>query len=119
MFNFLKKNRRKMASISINGVTISGNAIEIVNGSIFVDGKSVDTADAKHIKIVVNGGIDSIKADACENIRVSGSAGSVSTMSGVVTCGNVEGSVSTMSGDVRCGRVGGSVSTMSGDIIRK
>lgn len=118
MINFLKR-LRNMSSIRINGVTISGNSIQVKNGSIFVDGSVVDTGDAKQIRIEVDGSIERLNADACDSITVSGSAGSVSTMSGDVKCGNVDGSVKTMSGDVRCGSIGGSVSTMSGDIIRK
>jgi hypothetical protein len=118
MFKFLRQNRN-MSSIRINGVTISGNSIQVKNGSIFVDGKVVETGDAKQIRIEVDGSIERLNADSCDSITVSGSAGSVSTMSGDVTCGNVEGAVSTMSGDIRCGNIGGSVSTMSGDIIRK
>jgi hypothetical protein len=108
-----------MSTIRINGVTISGNAILVKHGSVFVDGKVVDTGDEKQIRIEEDGSIERLNADACDSITVAGSAGSVSTMSGDVTCGNVEGSVSTMSGDVRCRSIGGSVSTMSGDIVQK
>lgn len=108
-----------MSIIRINGVNISGNSIHVRNGSVLVDGKIVETGDAKHIRIEVDGSIERLNADSCDSITVSGSAGSVSTMSGDVTCGNVEGAVSTMSGDIRCGNIGGSVSTMSGDILRK
>jgi hypothetical protein len=115
----LLKRLRKMSSVRINGVTISGNDILVKHGSVFVDGKVVDTGDSKQIRIEVDGSIERLNVDACDSITVSGSAGSVSTRSGDVTCGNVEGAVSTMSGDVRCGNIGGSVSTISGDIIRK
>jgi hypothetical protein len=118
MFKFLRQTRN-MTTIRINGVTISGNAILVKHGSVFVDGKVVETGDAKQIRIEVDGSIERLNADACDSITVAGSAGSVSTMSGDVTCGNVEGSISTMSGDVRCRSIGGSVSTMSGDIVQK
>jgi hypothetical protein len=118
MLKFLRR-LRNMSTIRINGVTISGNAILVKHGSVFVDGKVVDTGDEKQIRIEVDGSIERLNADACDSITVAGSAGSVSTMSGDVTCGNVEGSVSTMSGDVRCRSIGGSVSTMSGDIVQK
>jgi hypothetical protein len=118
MLKFLKR-LRKMSSIRINGVTISGNSIQVKNGAVFVDGAVVDTGTAKNIRIEVEGNIERLNADACDSISVAGYAGSVTTMSGDVTCGNVEGSVSTMSGDVRCRSIGGSVSTMSGDITQK
>lgn len=118
MLKFLKR-LRNMSSLRINGVTVSGNSIQVKNGSIFVDGNVVDAGDAKQIRIEVTGNIESINADACDSITVSGHSGPISTLSGDVKCGNVDGSVKTMSGDVRCGSIGGSVSTMSGDIIRK
>lgn len=109
-----------MASISINGVVISGvsgGSVVIRNGKIFVDGKEV-TPDTKEINIIINGNIDKLEADACQTISVTGDAVHVKTMSGDVTItGNVKGSVQTMSGDVDCGgNIVGSVSTMSGDI---
>ncbi|UIF90934.1 hypothetical protein [Cupriavidus sp. UYPR2.512] len=106
-----------MASININGNIVSGRSITITNGRVTVDGKDV-TPDGKAISIEVQGNIDSINADACDRIAVTGSAGSVKTMSGDIRCGDVSGSVQSMSGDVTCGAVAGSVSSMSGDIRR-
>ena len=108
-----------MSTVRINGVTFSGNSVSIKNGKVSIDGEVIDTGTEKNIRIEVTGNIEKINADACDSISVSGTAGPITTMSGDVTCGNVDGSVSTMSGDVRCGVVCGSVSTMSGDIIRK
>jgi hypothetical protein len=106
--------------ININGTTIMssgrGNVV-VSNDRIVVDGKDV-TPDAKQITIEVQGDLQSIEADACDRIHVTGSVGHVKTTSGDVRCGDVTGSVQCMSGDVSCGRVGGSVSTMSGDIRR-
>lgn len=106
------------STISINGTTFTTTgrgSISISNGRVTIDGKDV-TPDAKIISIEVHGDIQSISADACEKITMTGSAGSVRTQSGDVECGPVSGSVSTMSGDVRCGGISGSVSTMSGDV---
>lgn len=106
-----------MNKININGVTItSGRSITITNGRVVVDGKDV-TPDAKDIRIEVQGNVDSISADVCSVLTVTGDvAGDVSTQSGDVQCGNVGGDVETMSGDVRCGTVAGKVKTMSGDV---
>lgn len=105
-----------MSVIRINGVSYSGRSITITNGNISIDGKKAELKDEKIINIEVTGDIDKLSADECHNITVSGSCGSVATMSGDVECGNIGGSVSTMSGDVSCGGVGGNVSTMSGDV---
>jgi hypothetical protein len=82
---------------------------------VIVDGKDF-TPDSKQITIEVHGDIQSLKADCCETICVTGNVGSVSTQSGDIECGPVAGNVQTMSGDVECGDIGGQVSTMSGDI---
>jgi hypothetical protein len=110
---------RHMASVSINGMTLTGNSIKVVQGNVFIDGKPVEVKEAKSIVISVDGSVDQLNVDACDRVAISGSAGSVSTMSGDVKCGNVSGSVTTMSGDVDCGSIGGNVSTMSGDISQK
>ena len=108
-----------MASITINGRSFSGNSVSIVNGSVFINGSKVDAGDSKEIKIEVVGNVDQLKVDSCDSLTISGSAGSVSTVSGDVKCGDVSGSVSSVSGDVACGSVGGAVSTVSGDILKK
>lgn len=107
-----------MASISINGVSISGGSVVIRNGKVIVDGKDVTPADAKEISITVNGNVNKVEVDACKTIDVTGDVGNVKTLSGDITVtGNVSGSVQTMSGDVDCGgNVAGSVSTMSGNV---
>lgn len=106
-------------SITINGVSISGNSIRINGGKIIVDGKEINTGDEKYITISVDGNLDWISADSCESITVTGNSGYIKTMSGDVRCGDVDGDVKTMSGDVTCSSVSGSISTMSGDISRK
>ena len=101
--------------ITINGKTYSGNNLTISNNRVYIDGKE-QTEDSKTINITVTGDINSIKVDACNDFTVTGSVGSVQTMSGDVECGDVTGSISTMSGDVTCKKVGGSVSSLSGKV---
>lgn len=102
--------------IQINGKVYQGNSISIKNGNIIIDGNKVET-DEKQISISVDGNIESIDADCCERIEVTGNSGKISTMSGDVRIGgDVNGSIKTMSGDVRCGNVTGSVDTLSGDV---
>jgi hypothetical protein len=104
-------------SIQINGVTITGNqSIKVSGNKVIVDGKDI-TPDAKVISITVSGNIETLSADTVEKIEVTGSCGSVKTMSGDVTCHSVSGYVNTMSGDIICNQIAGDASTMSGDII--
>ena len=105
--------------IKINNKVYKGQSITIINNKIIVDGNDV-TPDSKDINIIVEGNIESIKADTCNTITVNGSTNSISTKSGdVEVSGNVSGSISTMSGDVNCETVEGNISTMSGDIKYK
>jgi hypothetical protein len=105
-----------MGAIVINGNTYIGSSIIISNNKVIVNGQDV-TPDGKEINIKVEGNINELKVDACNNINVNGDVQSVSTKSGDIdVSGNVNGSVSTISGDVNCGSVGGSISTISGDI---
>lgn len=110
------------SSVMINGKIYRGNnSVEVTDQGVYVDGKLVGSEDTRgrslEVKIVVEGDTESVET-ASGPVTVHGNVkGSVKTMSGGVTCGNVTGSVSTMSGSVRAhGTVGGSVSTMSGGI---
>lgn len=104
------------ATVTINGITISGrNSVVVANGRVVVDGKDV-TPDAKAISIEVHGNIEELRVDACESVHVAGNVGSVGTVSGDVRCGDVGGNVATVSGDVECRKIAGSASSLSGDI---
>ncbi len=108
-----------MSTISINGRVITGGNIVVKNGKVFVDDADV-TPEQREVSITVTGDIQSISADACEQISVTGNVtGSVKTMSGDVHCGDVGGSASTMSGDIWCKAIAGNASSMSGDITSK
>lgn len=108
-----------MASIVINGVSISGGNVTIKNNRVMVDGKDV-TPDAKEINISVTGDVDQIKVDACQKIPISGNAGSVECHAGSIEVGgNVAGSVKTHAGSIRCGDVGGDASTIAGHVSRR
>lgn len=110
-----------MNTIKINGSTIvsNGRSVVIAGGRVIVDGKDVTGDDAKNINIEIHGDIESLSADVCNTISVTGSARTVKTQSGDIRCGDVAGSAQTMSGDITCGSVGGDASTMSGDINRR
>ena len=105
--------------IKINNKIYKGQLITISGNKVIIDGNDV-TPELTDINIIVEGNIESIKADTCNTISVTGSVGSISTMSGDVEIdGNISGSISTMSGNVDCNNVGGNISTMSGDIKYK
>lgn len=106
--------------VNINGVTYSGSNVTVKNNKIYIDGKEVNTPDAKEYFISIHGDNATVSTES-GNVTVNGSVTqSVSTMSGdVIVHGSVSLNTSTMSGDLRVkGSVGGNVSTMSGDIIR-
>ncbi len=105
-----------MGTVTINGVTYSGNSITVSGNRVIIDGKSI-TPDSKEIIIVVRGDIEKLEVDACNKISVVGNVGIIKTVSGdVEVTGSVDGSVQTVSGDVGCGIVGGSIKTVSGNI---
>lgn len=108
-----------MSTVFINGVVIQSSGrgnVTIINGKVIVDGKDV-TPDSKEINVVVNGPLEKLDVDACNNISITGDVGKISTVSAQVEItGNVSGSVSTVSGAVECGKIAGSVSTVSGRV---
>ena len=106
-------------SIQINGVTmIGGRSITVKGGKVIIDGQDV-TPDAKTINISVTGHVEMLSVDHAEKVEVTGTCGSVKTMSGNVACEAVNGPVKTMSGNVIAGTITGASSTMSGSIINK
>ena len=104
--------------IVIGNKTFTGNNITVSNNQIIIDGKDVTDSlpEQKTYNIEVTGDIQTLNVDACNNLTVKGTVGSIKTLSGDVDCGDVTGSVTTMSGDVECKNISGSVSTMSGKI---
>lgn len=109
-----------MGMIIVNGVSYEGNDITIRNGRVIIDGKDATPVEAKEINVVVNGDINKLQADVCETLEVTGSVGSLSTISGDVSIdGDISGPVTTISGDVNCGSINGPVSSVSGKITHK
>lgn len=105
------------STITVNGKTYQGNNVKISNNKVYIDGVLQDTEDQKRINITVNGNIDKLQVDACNEVFVTGDVSTLKTMYGDVEIGgSVSGSIKTMSGDVNCGTVGGDISTMSGDV---
>lgn len=105
----------------VNGVDVSGRSITINGNQVFVDGTAIDIPDLKQITITVHGSCEKVDTTSGD-VFIHGEAGDVKTMSGDVSVrtGSISGSVSTLSGDVTCGGgILGNVKTMSGDINGK
>ncbi len=117
----LPAKKSKRGNVSINGRSYNGDVIGINNGRVMVNGVEVtkDFADSKTIIIDISGDVTMLAVDACDYVKIEGSAGKVETMSGSVTCGDVLGDVKTMSGSVTCGNIAGDVETMSGNVRRR
>jgi hypothetical protein len=107
-----------MAKININGVEYEGSRLTINNGRVVIDGKGVGDVNEKVINISVVGDVQTLKCDAANTIQIQGAVlGSVQTMSGDITCGDIGGNARSMSGDITADNIGGTAGTMSGDII--
>ncbi len=105
------------SQVTINGKSYFGNNISVSNNKVYIDGKEATPGEDKVINISIEGNVESLSVDGCDHVTVSGSAGSVKTLSGNVNIkGDVSGDANTMSGNLSCGNVGGSVKTMSGNI---
>lgn len=94
-----------MNTVTINGKTHSSNGnISVVNGTVIIDGKAVDTAE-NVLRIEVTGTLNNLTTDLsvnCDDIQGNVEAG------GSVNCDNVGGIVQA-GGSVNCDNVGGSV----------
>lgn len=116
-----------MGSIVINGKKVNyTGTISIENGRFFLDGKELKdleslTKDQKHIEIKVEGDIDRLQVDTCDNLYIEGSCNKVNTVNGEVEIGgNVFGDVESVNGYIEIhGYVIGDVKTVNGNIKRK
>ncbi len=107
-----------MASVTINGITYSGNNVVVVNGKVIIDGREAKMDVIKsNITINIEGNIEKLEADYCEKIIVKGDVNTLHSTSGNIDIqGNVTNTVNTISGDIECNDVGGNVNSTSGDI---
>lgn len=87
-----------------------------------VDGKeiSLEREESKVVNINIEGPVEKLEVGVCERVSVNGNVGNVRSQSGDISVtGLVAGSIQTMSGNVTCGDVEGNISTMSGDIRKR
>ena len=88
----------------VNGIRYNGNKIQITNGKVIIDGKKIDTGDAKEIKIEVHGDIDLLDVDVCNYVTVDGNVGDVNVSQGDVTIkGSAMDKVTNHQGNINIG----------------
>ena len=104
-----------MSTIIINGNRYNGDNITVRNNKVIIDGKDM-TPDSKEINITVEGNVEDLDIDYCNNIEINGNVNNLRSGSGDVTCNDVQNGVQTGSGDVDCTNINGYVQTGSGDV---
>lgn len=100
--------------IEVNGVKYRGYSVSINNGKVVIDGVTQDQTLIGEVNVTVHGDIAKLENES-GNVYAN-DVGTIQTVSGDVTCGDVDGNVQTMSGDVKCKNVNGDITSMSGDI---
>ena len=95
----------------------------INNGTIIVDGMSIEEWNNRNeilvVNININGDIESLEADSCDTISISGNAINVNTKNGnVIVSGNVEGNAESKNGNITANTIKGDVETKNGNIYR-
>ena len=93
-----------MAYNIVNGIRYEGKSISITDGKVIIDGKRVDTGNAKEIKIEVHGDIEVLDVDICDYVTVDGNVGDVKLSQGDITIkGSAMDSVTNSQGDITIG----------------
>lgn len=108
-----------MNQVIINGKNYSGGkSISISNNKVVIDGVDVTfDKNEKKIDIKIEGNVDDLHVNMCNQINIKGDVNSVDTTSGdIEIIGNVKETVKTTSGNIECNDVGGSVDTTSGNV---
>lgn len=116
-----------MGKVTINGKTFQyTGTLTMINGRFFIDGKEVTdwkslTKDQKRIDIKIEGDVERLQVDTCDNLYIEGNCNKVKTVSGYVEIGgNVDGDVESVNGGIEIqGNVSGDVRTVSGNIRHK
>ena len=107
--------------IKINGKSYQGNNVSIINNKVYIDGvlqnDSVDS-NSKQIYITIEGNIEKLEVDNCDEIKVNGDVNVLDTKNGNVVCKNVHGDVTSKNGNIVCTQINGNVETKNGNVIR-
>lgn len=104
--------------IIINGKKYNGNNLTIKGDQVYIDGKlAEDYEDGKNIYITVDGNVDNLEVDNCNDLKITGDAGYVTSKNGNIDIGgNVAGDVINKNGNIKCGNVGGDVENKNGNV---
>tara|TARA_Y100001973_G_C5069712_1_gene266917 strand:- start:156 stop:530 length:375 start_codon:yes stop_codon:yes gene_type:complete len=97
------KSKKPQSRITIGDKTYEGNTLDIVGGSIYVNGKKVDELESTTLTVRVVGTLGDLNTDL--NVNCDAVAGNVNAH-GNVNCGSVDGDVSA-GNNVVCGRIKG------------
>lgn len=108
-------------------VVVNGNYVKNVKidkmTMVLIDGKPIKEfgqTDEKVINISIQGDIERLEVDCCENIKVTGNARRIKSNQGDIEIhGNVEGDVHSNMGSITCGNVNGDCHANMGSIIRR
>ena len=110
--------------IKSNGkvTTIKGGSIQIVNGTILANGRELEevNTDEKVINITIEGEVERLEVDYCNEITVNGAVKRVQTHCGNVNIkGDVSGDVHANCGSITCGNVEGDCHANMGSIVKR
>lgn len=104
------------SKIVVNGHSVVGRNVTVLNGKVIVDGKKVDIPDAKEIIINIEGDLGSLQIDAGD-VTVQGSTGDITSGAGNVIVGqDVKGSIKVEAGNVDCKDVYSDIKVDMGNI---
>jgi len=92
--------------IVINGKHYSGLSVSIINDSIFIDGKKVDSTKENILEIKVIGDLAKLTTD--KSVTVNGNIKGDVEVGGSITCGDVDGNIN-VGGSITCDDINGSV----------
>ena len=97
-----------MSTIIINGTKIqtSGNNISVVNGTVFVDGKVIQSDLSGIVELKFEGDLTSLKCDGSASIN--GNIKGNVDVGGSLDCCDIVGNID-VGGSVRCGKVSGDI----------
>ena len=105
--------------IIINKNNYKGNNLQINKNQIFIDGELVELKeDEKSINITVNGNIEMLNVDYCNELKIIGDCKDITSKNGNIQVeGNVNRNITSKNGNIICRNVGGDIETKNGNII--
>lgn len=102
-----------------------GECLTIDSGKFYINGEEIDIDEFASRKegfdnvynIHIEGTVDRIEVDQCENIVIAGNVNKVTSNCGnIKITGDVSGDVQTNLGDIECSRISGDIKANMGSI---